>query len=198
MPSIPVELLRTCRLIRAEATSILYMRNVFHFNDALSLHRFRRDTASEAEAVEEISLRPVDNDPWSDYICGSDPDTPDRKLRRDFPQLRRLVINLADRIEPPEEMEEPLYKDFARHITGLDWVHITGIDDDPSSRLKSMICRTPSSEDSENPASSEVENVQVDTRITRTPRITWKHITMWRGSPGSCPPHALRRHIPRS
>ncbi|KAL8978981.1 MAG: hypothetical protein Q9177_006255 [Variospora cf. flavescens] len=114
------------------------MRNVFHFHDALSLHRFRRNTASEAEAVEEISLRPVDNDPWSDYICGSNPDTPDRKLRRDFPKLRRLVINLADRIEPPEEMEEPLYQDFARHITGLDWVHITGIDDDPSSLLKSM------------------------------------------------------------
>ncbi|KAI4282216.1 MAG: hypothetical protein L6R35_005464, partial [Caloplaca aegaea] len=160
MPSIPVGLLRTCRLIRAEATPILYMRNVFHFHDALSLHRFRRNTASEAEAVEEISLRPVDDDPWSDYICGSNPDTPDRKLRRDFPKLRRLVINLADRIEPPEEMEEPLYQDFARHITGLDWVHITGIDDDPSSLLQSMLCRTPSSKDSDNPASSEVENVQ--------------------------------------
>ncbi|KAL8679372.1 MAG: hypothetical protein Q9186_004338 [Xanthomendoza sp. 1 TL-2023] len=156
LPAISTTLLRCCRLVNAEAASLLYRVNTFHFNDPYTLHQFRWKTAMYGELsarVEEITLELTDSDArpkaiglWEQYLSGSGSSLGLKSwaLSEEFPHLKRLTIVLADRCLLYDNIRlRRLCDTFGQNLRGLDWVHIVGLNDENVvPLLRPMVCKS--------------------------------------------------------
>ncbi len=202
LPTFSTTLLRSCRLINTEAAPLLYCANAFYFNDPHTLHQFRWKTASYSKLitwVEEITVElsngnsgRKDSVLWQNYLSGSQPKTRTWRLSNDFPQLKRLTVVLTTNclLYPPPRLRE-LCDIFGQNLTGLDWVHVIGLNDlDVVSFLKPMVCKTESPQSKEaqdNPLLAQLKTVQTHTTEYEC-ASGWKNVTLWRGSYESRPP----------
>lgn len=199
VPSISTTLLRSCRLINTEAAPLLYCANTFYFNDPHTLQQFRWRNSKLSAWVEEITVELADTyrttkntDLWRDYLSGSGLKKKIWRLSDDFPHLKRLTIALTNGclLHSPCRLRH-ICQTFAQNLTGLDWVHVVGLNSpDVISSLKPMVC-TPESRASEDIQSdlllSELETVQTHTTEYEC-ASGWKNVTLWRGSHDSYPP----------
>ncbi|KAL9626768.1 MAG: hypothetical protein Q9204_007054 [Flavoplaca sp. TL-2023a] len=154
LPSISTTLLRSCRLISTEAAPLLYVANVFNFNDPHTLQQFRWKTATFSKLsawVEEIAVELSDFDTgtknavkWQNYLCGSGSKKKIWRLNDDFPHLKRLTLVLTGQcslLSPPQLLQ--ICKCFGNNLSGLDWVHVVGLNNsDIVPSLKPMVCTT--------------------------------------------------------
>ena len=119
LPDVSTSLLQTCRIIRLEAGPILYSRNSFYFCDPATASNFRWTTdCAQAGAVQEMGIKMgfsmTTLRPWQSYVAKGS-----LSLGRDFPNLRRMTINLcfwggADFLRS--------MKRFRETSQGLDWL----------------------------------------------------------------------------
>ncbi|KAL8859594.1 MAG: hypothetical protein Q9178_003993 [Gyalolechia marmorata] len=161
LPTISTSLLRSCRLINTEAAPLLYRANAFYFNDPHTLHQFRWKTASYSKLtawVEEITIELSDTGArcknsvlWQNYLSGSGPKTNPWRLSDDFPYLKRLTVVLTKHCllyHPPRLVA--LCDILGQNLTGLDWVHVIGLNNhDVVPSLKPMVCKTESPQSKE-------------------------------------------------
>ena len=202
LPSISTTLLRSCRLISTEAAPLLYVANVFNFNDPHTLQQFRWKTATFSKLsawVEEIAVELSDFDTgtknaakWQNYLCGSGSKKKIWRFNDDFPHLKRLTLVLTGQcslLSPPQLLQ--ICKCFGNNLSGLDWVHVVGLNNsDMVPSLKPMVCSTVSRESEGNSGGlllSELGTVQ--THVSEYECASgWKNVTLWRASPESRPP----------
>ena len=124
LPKVSISFLQTCRLIRLEASPILYSRNKFHFPDSATASNFRWSTDC-AQAVQEIGINFDCQQhwrvtPWVTYLTKRT-----LSLGQDFPHLRRMTINLRStsilRVENPDRLRST-FESFRERSGGLEWV----------------------------------------------------------------------------
>ncbi|KAL8705862.1 MAG: hypothetical protein Q9225_008000 [Loekoesia sp. 1 TL-2023] len=201
LPSISTSLLRTCRLIHAEATSLLYQANVFCFDDALTLHNFRWRTSSEVSLVKELKIDITGTtDSWLGYITGASKKAQKWRLCDDFPHLRRLIIKIVNgNLAFIPHLLPDFCSQLGQNITGLDWVHIIGLNNESAiTALKPMVCNKRTFDgraDNDTASSQELQTVQV--HATEHKRVlSWWNVTLWRGPPASRPPFSTPACLP--
>lgn len=85
------QLLRTCKLIYAEATSVLYTSNRLSFAHPSDANMFVRAIASPIGTVTFLNLhvKAQDTRLWMPYLTSTDHT---RSLKADFPSLKELVV----------------------------------------------------------------------------------------------------------
>lgn len=85
------QLLRTCKLIYAEATSVLYSSNDFYFTHPSDANMFVRAMCSPIGTITHLSLQVKAQDTrlWMPYLTSTDPH---RSLKADFPSLKDILI----------------------------------------------------------------------------------------------------------
>lgn len=85
------QLLRTCKLIYAEAASVLYTSNRLSFAHPSDANMFVRAISSPIGSVTYLNLhvKAQDNRLWMPYLTSTDVT---RSLKADFPNLKELVI----------------------------------------------------------------------------------------------------------
>lgn len=85
------QLLRTCKLIYAEATSVLYTSNRLSFAHPSDANMFVRAIASPIGTITFLNLhfKAQDNRLWMPYLTSTDRT---RSLKADFPSLKELVV----------------------------------------------------------------------------------------------------------
>ncbi len=199
VPTISTTLLRSCRLINTEAAPLLYCANAFYFKHPHTLQQFRWRSSKLSAWVEEITVELADfyrstknTDLWRDYLSGSGLKKKIWRLSDDFPHLKRLTVALSNGclLDSPCRLRH-ICQTFAQNLTGLDWVHVVGLNSpEVISSLKPMVCHPESraSEDGQRDVlPSDLETVQ--THITEYECASgWKNVTLWRGSHESYPP----------
>ncbi|KAL8999437.1 MAG: hypothetical protein Q9169_001751 [Polycauliona sp. 2 TL-2023] len=157
LPRFSTTLLRSCRLVNTEAAPLLYRANVFYFNNPHTLQAFRWKAAMYSKLsawVEEITVElstvldaqggKSNTDLWQNFLSGSGPGKKIWRLAGDFPHLKRLTIVLSNNcsLYPPPRLRD-LCNSFGKNLTGLDWVHIVGLNSsDVISSLEPMVCTT--------------------------------------------------------
>lgn len=199
VPSISTALLRSCRLINTEAAPLLYCANAFYFNHPHTLQQFRWRNSKLSAWVEEITVELADTyrstkntDLWREYLSGSGLKKKIWRLSDDFPHLKRLTVALTNGclLHSPCRLRH-ICQAFAQNLTGLDWVHVVGLNSpDVISSLKPMVCTPVSRASEEIPSDvllSELETVQTHTTEYEC-ASGWKNVTLWRGSHDSYPP----------
>ncbi|KAM0714052.1 hypothetical protein Q7P37_011016 [Cladosporium fusiforme] len=85
------QLLRTCKLIYAEATSVLYSSNTLFFTHPSDANMFARAICSPIGTITHLNLevKAQDNRLWMPYLTSTDSN---RSLKADFPSLKELFI----------------------------------------------------------------------------------------------------------
>lgn len=85
------QLLRTCKLIYAEATSVLYTSNRLSFAHPSDANMFVRAMSSPIGTVTYLNLhiKAQDTRLWMPYLTSTDKT---RSLKADFPSLKELVV----------------------------------------------------------------------------------------------------------
>ncbi|KAL1587848.1 hypothetical protein WHR41_03571 [Cladosporium halotolerans] len=85
------QLLRTCKLVYAEATNLLYMSNRMSFSHPSDANMFVRAISSPIGTTTHLTLdvKAQDIRLWMPYFTSTDPK---RSLKADFPNLKDLVI----------------------------------------------------------------------------------------------------------
>ena len=126
LPHVSTSLLQTCRIIRLEASPILYSKNSFHFCDSATASNFRfAIDRAQAGAIQELGIKfghqMISFRSWQTYL------TKGRlSLSQDFSNLRRMTIDL-DFGWGPERAEElrSMSNRFRDTSQGLDWVLVS-------------------------------------------------------------------------
>ena len=129
LPEVSISLLQTCRLVRLEASPILYSKNGFHFSDPGTVSNFRWGTdIAQAGAAQEIGIRFASNDisPWVTYITKRA-----LSLGQDFSHLKRMIISF-DRwvLERSFVHLRLMSKVLRERYRGLDWVLVLMLSDE--------------------------------------------------------------------
>lgn len=124
LPGISTSLLQTCRIIRSEASPILYSRNSFHFSHATTASNFRWGIdCVHAGSIQEIGIRfgsPYYKHitPWLTYITKCT-----HSLGQDFPHLKRMILNLDMWIGVESATVLcSISEGLGKKSQGLDWV----------------------------------------------------------------------------
>lgn len=187
LPRVSTSLLYTCRIIRFEASPILYSRNSFHFSDPATASNFRwRTDCAQAGAIQEIgikfgSIHYKQVSPWVTYVTKQT-----LSLGQDFPHLRHVTFDLnvwlgVESATLLRSMSERLRE----RVQGLDWVLVLML-----SNEKVLDCFEPlvdRRDDSDN-ARKEVRR-----HAWANPKgLPWKNGLLWWGSPGEAVPHKYR------
>ena len=187
LPAVSIALLQTCRLMRLEASPILYTRNGFHFSDPATASNFRWGTdCTQAGAIQEIGIRFGSNyfrrfETWMTYFSKQT-----LSLGQEFPHLRRMIIDLDVWIG----MESAgclldMCKGFGNRNQGLEWVLILTLLSE-----EVLDCFEPLVHREDDPANGQKEM----RRHTWTNKEggPWKNGLIWWGSPGEAMPHKYR------
>ena len=121
LPGVSISLLQTCRIIRFEASPILYSRNSFHFSNPATARRFRLGTdCTQAGELQElgISLGCTQATPWLRYLTNCT-----HSLGHDFPNLRRMTIKLDMGSQLPKATFLRFKSEkLGERSHGLEWV----------------------------------------------------------------------------
>ncbi|KAL8725410.1 MAG: hypothetical protein Q9181_006427 [Wetmoreana brouardii] len=158
--------------------------------------------------VEELSLElrtktsasnKVTKAAWLNYISGPNRNSRKWLLNDDFPQLKRLTIDLKDScLLASAERLQWLCSAVGETVRGLDWIHVIGLTnpelDSPLkplfSLLKPTVCKNQSdAADGEGNSAYFYELKTVQAHITAYEHaVDWANVTLWRGCPTCRPP----------
>lgn len=188
LPEISTSFLRTCRLIRLEASPILYSRNSFHFSDSATASNFRWSTdCAQAGAIQEIGIKfgcqyHKQVTPWVTYFTKRT-----LSFGQDFPHLRRMTINLRNSWPGPESSDllRSKFESFRERSWGLDWVLVLMLQYEVFlDSFEPLVDR----EDEPTNGKKEVRR-RVWADDLGGP---WKNAFLWWGSPGEAVPQKYR------
>ena len=189
LPDVSTSLLRTCRIIRLEASPILYSRNSFHFFDSATANNFRWATGpAQAGAVQELCIRfghfTTNFRSWQTYLTKGP-----LSLGQDFSNLRRMTIDLYFRrgTESAETLRA-MSNRFRDTSQGLDWVLVLKLRNYDYDIVLDSFEPLVAKEDDPTKGKKEVR------------RHVWGHrkdslckdAILWWGSPGEAVPHKYR------
>lgn len=190
LPEVSISLLQTCRLIRLEASPILYSRNSFHFSDPATASNFRWSTdCAQAGAIQEIGIKlgfrlRKQVIPWLTYLTKRT-----LNLGQDFPHLRRMTINLGGSLGSvgieSAYLLRSISEKFRERSQGLDWVLVLWLkNEEVLDSFEPLVDR----EDDSNNGRKEVRrNVWADSMGD-----PWKNALLWWGCPDEAVPHKYR------
>lgn len=187
LPIVSVSLLQTCRIIRLEASPILYTKNAFHFSDPTTATNFRwcADCA-QIVAVQDIgiylhSLLFTQFSLWSTYLTKST-----FSLGQDFPRLRRLTFNLNMRFgEMGSRLLRLMSEMYRMRSPGLDWVRVVSLTDEMVlDCFEPLVDRKDSSKDEKNEVRRHV--------WANEKGVLRKDAVLWWGSQDGAVPHVCR------
>lgn len=186
LPGVSVSLIKTCRIIRLEASPILYSRNCFSFSDPTTASNFRWGTdCAQAGTIQHIGIKfgPILKrvTPWETYLTKGT-----LGLGQDFHHLRRMTIDLHMwlRLERATFLRS-MSKRFRERHQGLDLALVLML-----SNEKGLDCFEPlvAREHDPNKGKKEVRR-HVWANKHGGP---WKNALLWWGSPGEAVPHKYR------
>ena len=184
LPAVSLSLLQTCRIIRLEASPILYSRNSFHFSDPATASNFRWGTdCAQAGAIQEIGIKFGSHyhkkiTPWMTYITERT-----LSLSQDFPHLRRMTFNLRALLGAESNtLLRSMFERFRERSRGLDWVLVLKLRHD----LKLLDCFEPLV-DKENDSKNVKKEVRRHVWADGTGGF-WKNALLWWGFPGEAVP----------
>jgi len=174
------------RLINEETTPILFSRNPICFSNARVADDFRWATdIGKAEFIQELSIRACsdfqrDLDLWMEYIAKKR-----FSLGDDIPNLKRMNIQLGGYFR---RRDVDFCNLLGQHVRRLDWVHLanldTAIDDgEMLDCLKQIVEKPEDTGTCQKIVLLEItKHSVVKDYFIRYPS-TWKHATLWLGSP---------------
>ena len=183
LPGVSVSLLQTCRIIRLEASPILYSKNSFHFADPATASNFRWSTdCAQAKATQEIGIKTGSFQrlrPWVTYLTKRT-----LSLGQDFPHLRRMTIDLHIWCEREDaDLLRSMSDGFGQICQKLDWVLILMFgDEEVLDCFKPLVDR---GNDSEN------GKKEVRKHSWKSDR-RWKSALLWWGSLDEAVPQEYR------
>ena len=201
LPDVTTSLLRTCRIIRLEASPILYSKNIFHFDAPSTASNFRWSTDSEATKVQEIRIKLGSEyyqrvSRWVTYFTKQE-----LSFGRDFSHLKRLTIDLAYWIgQESAHLLRSMSEGFKERPQRLEWVLILRLNQE-----KVLDCFEPlidSKVGSKNGGQevrryvSGSKNGEQELRRCVSPGLEqvgdWKDAILWWGSPGEVVPQKYK------
>ena len=190
LPKVSISLLQTCRLIRHEASPILYSRNSFQFSDASTASNFRWKTdCAQAVAVQEIGIKFGSKSSgrvksWMTYVAKQS-----FSLGQDFPHLRRMTVDLNDRVGlGSATLLRPMSEGLRERSQGLDWVLVMHLFDE-----EVLDCFEPLvDKKDDNKNGKKVVRRHVWTAGTSSLGNLKQHGLLWWGAPGEPLPHKYR------
>ena len=187
LPEVTTSLLQTCRIIRCEASPILYSRNLFHFADPTTASNFRWSTdCAQASAIQEIQIKLGSEhykrvSRWVTYFTNRT-----LSLGQDFSHLRRMTIDLdywvglesAHLLRPMSESTERPQR--------LEWVLVLKFN-----REKVLDCFEPLIDRKNDSKNGEQE---VRRYVSTDPEAVgvWRDAILWWGSPGEVVPQKYK------
>ena len=187
LPEISISLLRTCRLIRLEASPILYSRNTFHFSDPATMSSFRWGTDYvQAGAIQEMGIKFGSQifkqvTPWATYITKRT-----LSLGQDFPHLRRMTFNLDVWLGiESATLLRSMSERFREKSQGLDWVLVLMLSNEAV-----LDCFEPLV-DRDNDFKNDKKEVRRHIWANQTGG-PWKNALLWWGYPNEAVPHKYR------
>ena len=183
LPGVSVSLLQTCRIIRLEASPILYSKNSFHLADPVTASNFRWSTdCAQAKATQDIGIKIGSFQrlrPWVTYLTKRT-----LSLGQDFPHLRRMTIDLHIWCELEfADLLRSMSEGFGQRCQRLDWVLILMFDDE-----KVLDCFKPLVDRGNDSENREKEVRRYSWQSGRT----WKSALLWWGSLGEAVPQKYR------
>lgn len=197
LPKVSISLLQTCRLIRHEASPILYSRNSFQFSDASTASNFRWTTdCAQAVAIQEIVIKFCFNPfkfgfkssstwvtPWVTYIAKQT-----FSLGQDFPHLRRMTVDLNNWVSFENAiLLRSMSERHRERSRGLDWVLVMHLCDE-----EVLDCFEPLVDKKDDYKNAKKE-VRKHVWAAGTSRLgNLKHSLLWWGAPGGPLPHKDR------
>ena len=185
LPGVSVSLLQTCRIIRLEASPILYSKNNFYFADPATASNFRWGTdCVRAKATQEIGVKLgcwQRLEPWATYLTKRT-----LSLGQDFPHLRRMTIDLHIWCGPEDiDLLRSMSEGFRQRCERLEWVLILAFSDE-----EVLDCFAPLV-DGENHSENGKKEVRSHVWPAKSGRV-WKNSLLWWGSPGEAVPQKYR------
>ena len=188
LPHVSTSLLQTCRIIRLEASPILYSKNSFHFSDSATASNFRWATGSaQAGAIQELGIRfgyGINFRSWKTYLTKGP-----FGLGQDFSNLRRMTIDLFFRWWPESaETLRSMSNRFRDTSQGLEWVLVLKLRNEDYNTVLDSFEPLVAKEDDPSKSKKEVRRHVWGYRNTSL----CKDALLWWGSPGEAVPHKYR------
>ena len=190
LPHVSTSLLQTCRIIRLEASPILYSKNSFHFCDSATASNFRfAIDRTQAGAIQELGIKfghqMINFRSWQTYLTKG----PLLSLSQDFSNLRRVTIDLCfgwgpERAEDLRSMSNR-FRDTSQ---GLDWVLVLNLRNGSYDRVLDSFEPLVAKEDDPSKGKKEVRRHV----WARQQSSQGKDALLWWGSPGEAVPHKYR------
>ena len=187
LPQVSASLLQTCRIIRFEASPVLYLKNSFHFSDPVTASNFRWGTDCEqAEATQEIGIKFGSQrykrvTQWATYFTKRT-----LSLGQDFPYLRRMTINIDFWVGVMSaSLLRSMSEGFRERSQALDWVLVLALDDEEMlDYFELLVNRKDDSKDG---------NKEVRRHAwTNKAGVPWIDALLWWGAPGEAVPRKPR------
>ena len=132
LPEVSTALILTCRLIRLEASAILYSKNTFYFSDPATVSNFRWSAdRAQVVATQEIGIKFGSNryglvSTWATYLTKRT-----FSFGQDFPHLRRLTIDLDLWIGfESSTILRSMSKGLRERSPALEWVLVLTLDNE--------------------------------------------------------------------
>ena len=191
LPHVSISLLQTCRIIRLEASPILYSKNSFHFCDSATASNFRwAIDRAQAGAIQELGIKlALDHTTrfrrWQTYLTKGH-----LNFGQDFSNLRRLTIDLflswggAEWAETLRSMSNR-FRDTSQ---GLDWVLVLRLRNEYCDIVLDSLGTLVAKEDDPSKGKKEVRRHAWG----HQKRVYCKDALLWWGSPGEAVPHKYR------
>lgn len=186
LPGVSISLLKTCRLIRVEASHILYSRNSFYFSSPATASKFRMSTdCAQAGAVHELGIIFGGSyydmaRPWLTYLFKF-------RYSLDFPHLRRMTIYFGTFMGFQDgKLLRAMSEKLGGRCHGLECVVFVMVPDDKIlDYFEPLVDRK---DDPENGKMAVQRHVWANTR-----GYIWKNALLWWGCPGEALPPKYER-----
>ena len=188
LPEVTISLLQTCRIIRDEASPILYSKNIFHFVDPNSTSNFRwRSNCVQASAIKEIRIqlgsvyyKRVSR--WVTYFTKQT-----HGLGQDFPHLSRMTIDLDYWVGlESAHLLRSMSEGFKGRPQGLEWVLVLKL-----SQEEVLDCFEPLIDRKSDSKNGEQE-VRRYISIVPVSGGSWRDAILWWGSPDEAVPQKYK------
>ena len=185
LPEVSISLLQTCRLVRFEASPVLYSKNSFHFSDPGTASNFRWGTdIAQAGAAQEIGIKIAGNDfyhvlSWETYLTKRT-----HSLGQDFSHLKRVIISFFS-LQVGNVHLRRMSKGLRERSRGLDWVLVLMLNDEKM--LDCLEVLVDREDDSMNGKKEVRRHIWANKEGGR-----WKNALLWWGFSGEAVPQRYR------
>ena len=188
LPEVTTSLLQTCRIMRFEASPILYCKNVFHFADPTTASNFRWSTdCAQASAIPEIRIKLGSQhfkrvSRWATYFTKRT-----LSLGQDFSNLRRMTIDIDYWVGLENaHLLRLMSEGFKERSQRLEWLLVLKL-----SHEKMLDCFEPLIERKGDSKNGEQE-VRRYLRTYPEKMSGWKDAILWWGSRGEVVPQKYK------